>query len=133
MRQIKNNPEKYNPAVLPPMWYSSQPMSIYPDTPMHLFSGIVKAVIKLSFRVLKEDGKLESYLRIMKDSKNINTISCMSLSWFPLMCIASENFPGMESNNHLATGRFLKLLGLLSKNVEQKPSTEFPPNETQRT
>ena len=129
----QNNPMKYNPAVLPPMWYSSQPMSIYPDTPMHLFSGIVKAVIKLSFRVLKEDGKLESYLRILKESKNINTISCMNLSWFPLMCIASENFPGMGSNNHLATGRFLKLLGLLLENVKQKAPTEFPPNETQHT
>ena len=65
----KKYPEKYNPATLPPLWYSSQPMSVYPDTPMHLFSGIVKAVIKLSFRVLKEDGKLDSYLRMMRDSK----------------------------------------------------------------
>ena len=49
------------------------------------------------------------------------------------MCIASENFPGMGSNNHIATGRYLKLPGILLRNFKQKPLIEFPPSETQRT
>ena len=49
------------------------------------------------------------------------------------MCIASENVPGMGSNNHIATGRYLKLLGILLRNIKQKPSIEFPPSETQHT
>ena len=127
------HPEKYYPASLPPLWYSFQPMHTYLDTPMHLFSGIVKAVIKLSFRALKETNKLDSYLKIIRGCKNINTISSMNIPWFPLMVIVSENFPGMASNNHLATGRYLKLMGLLLNNVKQKAPIQFPPNNTQRT
>ena len=57
----------------------------------------------------------------------------MNIPWFPLMVIVSENFPGMGSNNHLATGRYLKLMGLLLNNVKQKAPIQFPPNNTQRT
>ena len=129
----ETHPEKYYPASLPPLWYSFQPMHTYPDTPMHLFSGIVTAVIKLSFRALKETNKLDSYLKIIRGCKNINTIRSMNIPWFPLMVIVSENFPGMGSNNHLVTGRYLKLMGLLLNNIKQKAPIQFPPNNTQRT
>ena len=78
-------PEKYKLANLPPLWFSLQPMNIYPDSLMHLFSGIIKAVIKLSFCTLKEDSKLDSFLKIMKTPKNISMISSMNIPWFPLM------------------------------------------------
>ena len=57
----------------------------------------------------------------------------MNLPWFPLMHIQSENFPGMGSNNHLATGRYLKCMAILLSKVKQKPPTVFPPDITQRT
>ena len=49
------------------------------------------------------------------------------------MHIQSENFPGMGSNNHIATGRYLKCMGILLNKVQQKPPTVFPPDTTQHT
>ena len=83
------HPEKYKPADFPPLWSSLQPMSIYPESLMHLFSGIVKAVVKLSFCAFREDQKLNSFFKL-KGTNNVSKIGSMNLPWFPLMHIQSE-------------------------------------------
>ena len=61
----KKHPEKYSLAKLPPLWNSNRPMYSYPESPMHLLSGIVKAVMKLSFKALSFQNKSESFLNIL--------------------------------------------------------------------
>ena len=95
---------------------------------MHLMSGIVKAVVKLSFRALKANNKLGEYVRSLRDSTNINIISSLNIPWFTLTPILSENFPGMGCNSHIAIGRYLKIMGLNLKNIKEKRPTIFPPN-----
>ena len=60
-------------------------------------------------------------------------IGSMNLPWFPLMHRQSKNFPAMGSNNHIATGYYLKCMDILLSKVKQKPPTVFPPDSTQRT
>ena len=126
------HPEKYSLAKLPTSWNSTQEMCSYPDAPMHLYSGTVKAVIKLSFRALKDEHKLESYLRLLTRSKQMEEIEIMNLKWFPLMKIVNEKFPGMGSENHIAVGRYIKLMGLNLKNVVTTHPMIFPPESTQK-
>ena len=126
------NPEKYKLTRLPTSWNSTQEMCSYPDAPMHLYSGTVKAVMKLSFRALKRDNKLDSYLRLLKRSKQMEEIDVMNVPWFPLMKITNEKFPGMGSENQIAVGRYLKLMGLCLKNLVTTPPMIFPPDSTQK-
>ena len=126
------HPEKYSLAKLPTSWNSTQEMCSYPDAPMHLYSGTVKADIKLSFRALKNEHKLESYLRLLTRSKQMEEIEIMNQKWFPLMKIVNEKFAGMGSENHIAVGRYIKLMGLNLKNVVTTHPMIFPPESTQK-
>ena len=94
---MQNNPEKYQLAKLPPVWHSGRHMHTYPDSPMHLFSGVVKAVMKLSFNVLSSQSKLGNFLNVLKKEKQMEFIDSFNISWFPLMVVKSEKFPGMGS------------------------------------
>ena len=47
------------------------------------------------------------------------------------MVVKSEKFPGFGSENHIALGRYLKILGLHLKYVTNKPPTVSPPDSTQ--
>ena len=129
----KKHPEKYSLAKLPPLWNSNRPMYSYPESPMHLLSGIVKAVMKLSFKALSFQNKSESFLNILRESKEMRAIESLNIPWFSLMVVKSEKFPGMGAENHLALGRFLKILGLYLKYVKEKTPTIFPPESTQQS
>ena len=93
---------------------------------MHIYPGTVKAVMKISFRALKIDNKLESYLRILKRSKQMDLMDSMNIPWFPFMNISNESFPGMGSENHIAVGRYLKFIGLNLKHLVTTPPMIFP-------
>ena len=133
MKDKLQNPEKYELSQLPTSWNSKQEMSSYPDAPMHLYSGTVKAVMKLLFCALKNDHKLDSYLRLLKGSKQMELIDDMNVPWFPLMNIMNEKFPGMGSENQIAVGRYLKVMGLNLKNIVTTPPMIFPPDSTQKS
>ena len=133
MKDKLQNPEKYELSRLPTSWNSKQEMSSYPDAPMHLYSGTVKAVMKLSFRALKNDHKLDSYLRLLKGSKQMELIDNMNVPWFPLMNIMNEKFPGMGSENQIAVGRYLKVMGLNLKNIVTTSPMISPPDSTQKS
>ena len=130
-RHMASNPDKHRLAKLPSVWHSGRPMHSYPDSPMHLFSGVVKAVMGLSLNVLAAQNKKESFMKVLKKSKQIETIELLNISWFPLMVVKSERFPGFGSENYIALGRYLKILGLHLKYVTSKPPTVFPPDSTQ--
>ena len=55
----------------------------------------------------------------------------MNIPWFPLMKISNESFPGMGSENHIAVGRYLKVMGLNLKYLVKTPPIIFPPDSTQ--
>ena len=129
----KKNPEKYSLAKLPPLWYSERQMSSYPESPMHLLSGVVKAVMKLSLRAMSFQNKSESFLNILRNSKEMREIECLNIPWFSMMVIKNEKFPGMGAENHIALGRFMKILGLYLKYVKEKIRTVFPPDSTQQS
>ena len=79
---------------------------------MHLLSGIVKSVMKLSLRAMSFQNKSESFLNILRNSKEMKEIECLNIPWFSMMVIKNEKFPGMRAENHIALGRFMKILGL---------------------
>ena len=55
----------------------------------------------------------------------------MNIPWFPLMKISNESFPGMGSENHIAVGRYLKVMELNLKYLVKNPPIIFPPDSTQ--
>ena len=55
----------------------------------------------------------------------------MNIPWFPLINISNESFPGMESENCIVVGRYLKFMGLNLKNLVTTPPIIFPPESTQ--
>ena len=63
----------------------------------------------------------------------MRAIESLNIPWFSLIVIKSEKFPGMGAENHLALGRFLKILGLYLKYVKEKTPTIFPPESTQQS
>ena len=121
--------KKYELADLPPLLNSTQQMNIFPDSPMHLFSGIVKAVIKLSFRALKVCSKLDGFLTSILKCKNKDTILKLNIPWFSIMWILSENFSGMGSNNNIAVGCY-ENHGTKFEKYTTETSNNFPPNDT---
>ena len=105
-------------------------MYTYQDAPMNIYSGTVKVVVKLSFRALKIDNKLERYLRILKISRKMELMESMNIPWFPLMNISNESFPRMVSENHIDVGSYLKVMGLNLKKLVTTPPMIFPPYST---
>ena len=76
-------------------------------------------------------NKSESFLNILRNSKEMREIECLNIPWFSMMVIKNEKFPGMGAENHIALGRFMKILGLYLKYVKEKIRTVFPPDSTQ--
>ena len=56
-RDMASNPSKYKLVKLPPVWHNGRAMHTYPDSPMHLFSGVVKAVMRLSLNALAAQNR----------------------------------------------------------------------------
>ena len=63
----------------------------------------------------------------------MDDIDNLHLSWFPLLRIKSENFPGTGSENFIAIGRYLKFLASYLQRTEETLPTVFPPNSTQQS
>ena len=127
-----NNPSKYMLAKLPPLWYGNDDIHCFPDSPMHLLSGIVKATLKLSLKALKQNGQYGHFMKLLSASEEISSIGMLKLSWFRLIPVKSEKFPGMGSDNFLAVGRYMKIMSeILNKTKEESP-TVFPPDDTQK-
>ena len=125
------NPRKYMLAKLPPLWYGNDDIHCFPDSPMHLLSGIVKSTLNLSLKALKVNGQYSHFMKLLSENKDMDSIAKMKLSWFRLIPIKSEKFPGMGSDNFLAVGRYMKIMsGILNKTKEES-ATVFPPDDTQ--
>ena len=124
-------PEKYMAAPLPPLWNSTDNINIYPDSPMHLFSGTVKAVLNLTFYVLKKKHRFTPFLKSI--GSHMDNIDNLHLSWFPLLRIKSENFPGIGSENYIAIGRYMKILATYLQQTKESSPIVFPPDSTQKS
>ena len=97
-------------AKLPPLWYRNDDIHCFPDSPMHLLFGIVKATLKLLLKALKQNGQYSHFMKLLSASEEIASIGMLKLSWIRLIPVKSEKFPGMGSDNFLAIGRYMKIM-----------------------
>ena len=129
----EDHPEKYQLAPLPPLWFGEDEIHSFPDSPMHLLSGIVKAVLKLSFKAMKMTGQLNEFFKLIKASDQLVLIEKLNLPWFRITPMKNENFPGMGCENHLAVGRYMKILCEHVLHMKEDTPIIFPPMNTQHT
>ena len=87
----KKNPSLYKKCSLFATWLSNVPLHSYHDVPMHLYSGLVKAVMKLTVVVLKRRGMFGSLLTAVARG-NFNSYDKMNLPWFPLIQYKTDKF-----------------------------------------
>ena len=105
----KMNPHLYkNIPLLCIMETSMDDIDTYPDSPMHLLSGYVKATMHLMFVVLKETSKTKDFFEYLKKERLIKRIDEMKVSWLPIIEYKSVGFTGFKCSNFLTLGKLLK-------------------------
>ena len=121
----EKNPSTYKRRRLPPTWSAPEPLYLYHDAPMHLYSGLVKAVMKLTVTVLKKRGMFGNLLSTVSSGK-FNAYEKLSLPWFPLIPYRTDKFASYSCSNHIALGRFLKSHCVDISVLKEPPPVNFP-------
>jgi len=126
----EKNPSLYEKCSLPATWLSNVPLHSYHDVPMHLYSGLVKAVMKLTVAVLKRRGMFGSLLTAVARG-NFNSYDKMNLPWFPLIQYKTDKFASYSCSNHIALGRYLKSHCCDIIALKEPDPVELPPQAQQ--
>ena len=119
-------PNLYEIPKLPTFWLGTDPLNQFHDTPMHLFSGVVKAVTSLAVKALKLKGTFSSLLSLVKKEGQFEYIDSLNLSWFPLQKYTGDKFAGFGSESWIALGRYVKVHCRDLKQLKDPPPLVFP-------
>ena len=141
----KMNPHLYKNIPLSCIMETSMDdINTYPDSPMHLLSGYVKATMHLMFLVLKETSKTKDFFEYLEKERLIKRIDEMKVSWLPIIEYKTDGFTGFKCSNYLTLGKLLKahamiLIKLQSRgtdhvssgkkfNIKEKDANDFLPS-----
>jgi len=105
---------------------SMDDIDTYPDSPMHLLSGYVKATMHLMFLFLKKNSYIKSFFEILNKERLVNHIDNMKVGWLPIIPYKSEGFTGFKCSNYLSLGRLLKVHTLILYKIKEKDHFKFP-------
>ena len=125
-------PSKYNPVVPSHIInLSTDDLDCFPDTPMHLISGYIKAVLSLLILFLKRKSCYNHFFQKISQNKIIDYIHSMKLSWLKVLPFSSEKFAGYACENYLSLCYILKYICFVLGDLKQEDNFAFPHNSTQ--
>ena len=123
----KKYPEKYLPYEMSHIINcSDDDLDCFPDTPMHLISGFVKAILSLVMLFLKRKSCYNSFFTKISQDKHIDYMSSMKLSWLKVLPFSSEKFTGYACENYLSLSYILKFISFYLTSIEVEDNFQFP-------
>lgn len=105
---------------------SKDDLDSFPDTPMHIISGFVKAIINQLIIFLKRKSCYYSYFKMIAQDKTIECLHGMKLSWLKILPFSSEKFAGYACENYIHLSHLFKFIAFSLQNLRMPGPTVFP-------
>ena len=127
INDAKKYPEKYLPYVPSHIInHSEDDLNSFPDTPMHLISGFVKAIISQLILFLKRKSCYYNYFKMIAQDKTIHSLHSMKLSWLKVLPFSSEKFAGYACENYIHFAYLFKFIGMSLLKIKVSKPFDFP-------
>ena len=101
-------------------------LDCFPDAPMHLFSGYIKAVMSLMMLFLKRKSKYNTFLNVISCDKTMSYLESMKLQWLKVIPYSSDKFASYGCENYLGLCSVMKLQTLYLLQLEYDECEIFP-------
>ena len=105
---------------------SSDDLDSFPDAPMHLFSGFVKATMNLVMLFLKRKNRYIPFMKSLSHDKTMEYLSSMNLQWLKIIPFSSDKFASYGCGNYLSLNSVMKLLCTLLLEQDYNDDFTFP-------
>ena len=105
---------------------STDDLDSFPDTPMHLYSGYVKATMSLVMIFLRRKGMYNTFLKLISKDKTTEYLSSMKLQWLKIIPYTSDKFASYGCENHLSLCSIFKLQALFLLKLDYNVDIQFP-------
>ena len=98
----------------------------FPDAPMHLFSGFVKATMSIMMLFLKRKNKYLQFMKLLSQDKTMEYLSSMNLQWLKIIPFTSDKFASYGCSNYLSLNSVTKLLSFFLLQIDYNDNITFP-------
>ena len=120
-------PSKYTQSIPSHIVLESlDDLDTFPDTPMHLISGFVKAIVSQVVLFLKRKSSYYRYFKMISQDTTINCLHSMKLSWLKVLPFSSEKFAGYACENYIHLTFLFKFICFSLLNLKITQQTTFP-------
>ena len=127
LEDAEKYPDLYTVHSLSHIYEVSQDdLESFPDTPMHLFSGYVKATMSLVMLFLRRKGRYNAFINITSKDKTTEHLSSMKLQWLKVIPYTSDKFASYGCENYIALSSIFKLQSLFLKQLTYDEKIVFP-------
>ena len=105
---------------------SDDDLDAFPDSPMYLFSGIVKSTMGLMMLFLKRKSRYIPFLKLLSQDGTMKYLSSMNLQWLKIIPFSSDKFASYGCGNYLSLNSVMKFLSFFLLQLNYDDEITFP-------